>query len=84
LPGTEFEPHGRQTSLAVLLTPVEISDPLRSYPPADLRLNPQGDAIDAAERIPNLNDGFTGAAPDAGALESGVNSPAYGPRVVVP
>jgi len=30
--------------------------------------------------IPNVNDGFVGTAPDAGAYEAGVALPVYGPR----
>jgi hypothetical protein len=30
--------------------------------------------------IPNVNDGFTGKAPDLGALEAGQPLPQYGPR----
>jgi hypothetical protein len=30
--------------------------------------------------IPNVTDGYVGAAPDLGALEVGAPSPVYGPR----
>jgi hypothetical protein len=37
-------------------------------------------AVDAGAVLPNINDGFTGAAPDLGAYELGQPLPAYGPR----
>jgi hypothetical protein len=46
----------------------------------DFRLKPAGKAVDAGERIPTVNDGYTGHAPDLGALEVGKPGPRYGPR----
>ena len=46
----------------------------------DFRLNPKGNAADAGIKISNVNDGFTGKAPDLGALETGIPEPVYGPR----
>ena len=46
----------------------------------DLRLASDSPAIDMGTRIPGINDGFTGKAPDAGAYESGQPVPRYGPR----
>ncbi len=37
-------------------------------------------AIDAGVVLPNINDHFTGQAPDLGALEFGAQRPVYGPR----
>jgi hypothetical protein len=37
-------------------------------------------AVDAGVRIPNVNDGFAGRAPDLGAYEVGKPAPVYGPR----
>jgi uncharacterized protein (TIGR03382 family) len=37
-------------------------------------------AIDSALVMPNINDVFTGAGPDLGALEAGCDPPLYGPR----
>ena len=58
------------------------SDPTILYSPEfmDFRLKPDAVAVDAACRLPNINDGFTGAAPDLGALEVGQPMPHYGPR----
>jgi hypothetical protein len=46
----------------------------------DFRLRPGSVAIDRGIAIPNVNDGFTGRAPDLGALEAGQPLPIYGPR----
>ena len=37
-------------------------------------------AVDAGAILPNINDGFVGAAPDLGAYELGQPLPSYGPR----
>jgi len=46
----------------------------------DFQLRPGAAAIDHGVVIPNVNDGFTGKAPDLGALEAGQPLPIYGPR----
>ena len=46
----------------------------------NFRLKPTSKAVDAGEVIPTVNDGFTGRAPDLGALEVGRPEPTYGPR----
>ena len=46
----------------------------------NFRLKPQSKAIDAGERLPTINDDFSGAGPDLGALEAGQPLPHYGPR----
>lgn len=46
----------------------------------DFRLRTGAAAIDKAAVIPNVTDGFTGGAPDLGALEYGKPVPHYGPR----
>jgi len=46
----------------------------------DLRIRKGAKVIDAALRIPNINDDFTGSAPDCGAYEYGQELPHYGPR----
>jgi hypothetical protein len=54
----------------------------RIYDAADLdfRLRSRSAAVDRGLALPNVNDGFTGNAPDLGALEVGVAPPHYGPR----
>jgi hypothetical protein len=58
------------------------TDPQRVYPTDgfDFQLKPGSAAIDAGIELPNITDGFTGRAPDLGALESGRPVPHYGPR----
>ena len=51
--------------------------PVKGY---DFRLKPTSKAIDAGIYLPNINDKFTGKAPDLGALEFGLAAPNYGPR----
>jgi hypothetical protein len=46
----------------------------------DFRLKPGSAAIDKGIAIPNVTDGFTGQAPDLGALEVGKPVPTWGPR----
>jgi hypothetical protein len=46
----------------------------------DLRLDPASRAVDAGVVLPNLNDGFSGKAPDLGCCELGQPLPHYGPR----
>jgi len=46
----------------------------------DFRLKPGSAAVDKGTVIPNVTDGYTGAAPDLGALEVGQPAPHYGPR----
>lgn len=58
------------------------SEPWLLYDPAkvDFQLRANSAAIDAGQRLPNINDGFTGKAPDLGAYEYGQPVPHYGPR----
>ena len=46
----------------------------------DFRLKPGSAAVDRGIVLPNVTDGFTGQAPDLGALEVGQAPPHYGPR----
>jgi len=46
----------------------------------DFRLKPASKAVDAGMKIPNVNDGYAGSAPDLGAYEVGQPIPVYGPR----
>ena len=57
-------------------------DPQRFYRPEefDFTLRAGSKAIDAGVTLPNVNDGFTGKAPDLGAYERGRPLPSYGPR----
>ena len=57
-------------------------DPTRFYRPEefDFSLHEKSPAVDAGVVLPNINDGFTGRAPDLGAFERGLPMPVYGPR----
>lgn len=46
----------------------------------DFRLRTGSAAVDRGIALPTVTDGFTGSAPDLGALEVGVAAPHYGPR----
>jgi hypothetical protein len=46
----------------------------------DFSLVDGGAAVDRGTALPNITDGFTGGAPDLGALERGAPAPHYGPR----
>lgn len=61
----------------------DLTDPQHLYDPArfDFRLKPGATAVDAGTVLPNITDGYTGAAPDLGALERGRPVPHYGPAV---
>jgi len=61
------------------------SDPARRhhvYHAVDLnfRLRPGSKAVDAGQVLPTINDGFSGRAPDLGAIELGQKEPHYGAR----
>jgi len=46
----------------------------------DFRLRSGSAAVDRGMVLPTVTDGFTGSAPDLGALEVGGEPPHYGPR----
>ena len=64
------------------VAPPDPNDPRILYKPADFdfTLRPGSTAVDAGVHLPNVNDGFTGRAPDLGAYEIGQPVPHYGPR----
>lgn len=49
--------------------------------PEDWSLSASSAAKDRAKALANINEAFTGAGPDLGALESGCPIPVYGPRL---
>lgn len=78
------EAHAVEVDLSVFAASVAFPDtpfPRREVP--DLRLG-SGAAVDAGEVLPNINDGYAGAAPDLGAYELGSALPPYGPRSGAP
>ena len=75
------EKHAVQVDVDVFAAEVEFPDPAlpeRAVP--DLRLKAGSAAVDAGVALPNINDGFSGKAPDMGAYELGQEMPHYGPR----
>jgi hypothetical protein len=75
------EKHAVQVDLGVFAAKVDFPDPpVPERQPADLRLKPGSAAVDAGVAIPNINDSFSGKAPDLGAYELGAEPTLYGPR----
>ena len=81
-PFSVIEKHGiERIKIEEIFNNVEFPNPpLPEKKAPDLRLKPGCKAEDAAIYIPNINDGFTGNAPDCGAYEVGQELPHYGPR----
>jgi hypothetical protein len=84
---TGAEAHGVEVDYDIFVnvrppSPPDSSVPSAPYEAADLdfRLKPASKAIDAGQKIANVNEGFAGAAPDLGAYEAGQTIPVYGPR----
>ncbi len=69
----------RRCSMSGLTAP---DDTAKEYPCSDNDLRPslQSGVCDAGISLPNVNDGFAGAAPDLGVYEAGQPLPHYGPR----
>ena len=63
----------------------DANDPQRVYKPEDydFHLKPGSAAIDKGMVLDSITDGFTGRAPDLGAIETGQPAPHYGPRTPV-
>jgi hypothetical protein len=78
---TGYEEHGRMVDYDVFVKAAK-PEPGQTREPADLdlRLRPGCPPVDAGCRLPNVNDDFTGAAPDLGCHETGKPTPQYGPR----
>lgn len=79
-----LEAHGIEVDYDIFesLAPPDLTNRYKVYHAMDLnfRLKPNGKAVDAGVSLPTVNDGFTGKAPDLGALEVGRPEPHYGPR----
>lgn len=82
---TGQERHSVAASFADLVraSPPDRADVQRIYLPADYDFRPVAGSslIDGGKRLPTINDGFDGKAPDIGAFESQVALPHYGPRI---
>jgi hypothetical protein len=79
--GGIFEPHGTLLMAGIFSSGLVPPSTYKvAMAPPDASLASGSNAIDAGLVLPNLNDGFTGAAPDVGALEAGCPLPLYGVR----
>lgn len=78
------ESHGLKITHATCFATFNVPGPppLTTIPPQMMTLNSNCPAVDAGVVLPNINDGFTGSAPDMGAYEFGAPLPQYGPRPV--
>jgi hypothetical protein len=75
------EKHAIQVGLDIFAAQVAFPNPaLDKWPVPDLRLKAGSAAVDAGVVLPNVNDNYTGKAPDLGAYELGQDLPHYGPR----
>ncbi len=78
------EAHGIEVDFDIFenLAPPDPARRHHVYHSADLnfRLKAGSKAVDAGAPLPTVNDGFSGKAPDLGALEAGQPEPHYGPR----
>ncbi len=81
-PFSEVEKHGiEHIKIEETFNNVEFTfPPIPERKVPDLRPKPGSRVEDAAVRIPNINDDFSGNAPDCGAYEVGQELPHYGPR----
>lgn len=75
-----FEKNGVKVEMSVFKDVAFPEKPETEYKPPDLRPVPGSVVVDAALRLPNINDDCLGAGPDIGAYEAGQEMPHYGPR----
>jgi hypothetical protein len=74
------EAHAVEVDLSVFAAAVPFpADPFDSPAPPSFDLAPGSAAVDRGTPLANVNDGYTGAAPDLGALEIGERDGPYGP-----
>jgi len=80
---TGLEPHGIHIDKDSCFETFDVPNaPPAPMPIQFMTLNPGCDAVDAGVVLANVNDGFSGTAPDLGAYEVGDPLPHYGPRPV--
>jgi hypothetical protein len=82
---TGYEVHSVELSPQLLFKGVTLPDPgigphVYARESLDFTLLPASKAIDAGCVLPNITDGYSGKAPDLGALELEQAPPHYGPR----
>jgi hypothetical protein len=75
------EAHGRLLNQPIFASGLIAPPSYTSFlGPQDVTLASTSNALDRGLVLPNVNDGYTGSAPDLGAVESGCPTPIYGPR----
>jgi hypothetical protein len=78
---SDLETHGLRISHATCFEDFRVPGPSPTpVPPHLMTLRADCAAVDAGATLPNVNDGFAGAAPDLGAHERGAAAATYGPR----
>jgi len=81
---TGQETHGIEVDFDIFedLEPDDVTNRYAVYHAMDLnfQLKAGSKAVDAGQKLPTVNDGYTGSAPDLGALEHGKEPPHWGPR----
>jgi Right handed beta helix region len=77
-----YEAHGRIVEAQPFASPVSLGADYTAFmQPRSVALATGSTAVDGGQVLPNITDGFLGAAPDLGAWESGIPPPAFGVRV---
>jgi len=76
-----FEANGKILDNNTFATPLVLPvDYMTFWSDTDISLNQNSLAIDAAQPLSNINEGYSGSAPDLGAIEFGESLPVYGVR----
>jgi len=76
-----YEANGKILSGDIFATSLELpADYTTPWSDSDNTLGQNSAALDAGQLLPNINDGFSGTAPDLGAVEYGETPPSYGVR----
>lgn len=78
---TGLQPHAIQINKETCFETFDVPvAPPASMPSQYMTLRSSCNAVDAGVRLPNINDQFSGNAPDLGPYEIGADLPLYGPR----
>ncbi len=76
-----LETHGLVLAGRPFATPIALPPTYQTLmAPMDVALAPASSALDRGVKLANINDAYTGTAPDLGAQELGCPAPIYGPR----